>query len=214
MFVAASLIESELLIANKYNTRLDLSEQEMVSCVNRQHSPWNGYGCNGGWVDNNINYVNWKGLNKEASWPYINAQGACNRDTNPSGGDAVQLASGATRVYPASNEQALKNALLTGPVGVLFAAQSDFMNYRGGIYNPARCSDVVNHAILLVGYGRDAASGQWFWKIKNSWGDRWGEGGYARIAMTGDGYGVCAMQRYAYKSASQFSNSYLSEPWQ
>jgi hypothetical protein len=31
---------------------LDLSEQQLVSCVNPSFSPYNGYGCNGGWSDN------------------------------------------------------------------------------------------------------------------------------------------------------------------
>jgi hypothetical protein len=31
---------------------LDLSEQQLVSCVNPTNSPYNGYGCGGGWSDN------------------------------------------------------------------------------------------------------------------------------------------------------------------
>merc|ERR1711956_192312 len=39
---------------------------------------------------------------------------------------------------------------------------------------------VVNHAVTLVGYGTDAAEGD-FWLVKNSWGSSWGEGGYIRL---------------------------------
>ncbi|KAG1681338.1 hypothetical protein FOA52_007386 [Chlamydomonas sp. UWO 241] len=213
MFVAAALIESELLIAGRADGSIDLSEQEMVSCVNTQNSPYKGLGCGGGWIDSNVNYVSWKGLNKESTWPYANSQGACNRVTDPNSGNAVKTSGGATRVSPSRNEQGLKNALQSGPVGVLFNAESSFLNYRGGIYRPSSCGTGVNHAITLVGFGFDAGSNQWFWRIKNSWGQGWGEGGYARIAMIGDGNGVCGMYQWAYKASSSFVNAPLSRPY-
>ena len=41
----------------------------------------------------------------------------------------------------------------------------------------------VNHAVLLVGYGEDTIGGETvkYWIAQNSWGERWGEGGYFRI---------------------------------
>jgi C1A family cysteine protease len=40
--------------------------------------------------------------------------------------------------------------------------------YETGIFND--CNDVLDHAILIVGYRSGMG-----WKIKNSWGANWGE---------------------------------------
>jgi aminopeptidase C len=47
----------------------------------------------------------------------------------------------------------------------------------------------MNHAVLLVGI----VSGNW--KIKNSWGVKWGENGYIRLAP-GNTCGICNNESY------------------
>jgi C1A family cysteine protease len=48
---------------------------------------------------------------------------------------------------------------------------------KSGTFTGCRSTDDVNHAVLLIGYKAGVG-----WKIKNSWGTRWGEGGYAWIS--------------------------------
>ena len=52
--------------------------------------------------------------------------------------------------------------------------------YKSGILGKSCSKNLPNHAVVLVGYGTE--KGVDFWRIKNSWGTDWGEGGFFRIA--------------------------------
>jgi hypothetical protein len=45
---------------------------------------------------------------------------------------------------------------------------------------------VVNHLVVLIGFGRDPEIDAKYWKIQNSWGKRWGEGGHVRMIRQDD----------------------------
>lgn len=62
--------------------------------------------------------------------------------------------------------------------------------YRGGIFNGS-CTNEVNHAMLLVGFGTDSVTGE-YWILKNSWGTWWGDNGYMYLPIT-PGAGYCGM---------------------
>lgn len=106
------------------------------------------------------------------------------------------------------NEELMKiNLVKNGPLAVSFEVYNDFFHYKGGVYvhtglqekfNPF---EITNHAVLLVGYGVDAATGVKFWTVKNSWGTEWGEDGYFRIRRGTD---ECAIESIAVQSFPLF----------
>jgi len=49
------------------------------------------------------------------------------------------------------------------------------------------CGPNINHAVILVGYGKDLVSGLDYWLVRNSWGVSWGEAGYIRLKRTATG---------------------------
>jgi hypothetical protein len=73
--------------------------------------------------------------------------------------------------------------------------------YGGGLVQMEDCppasSDqiaAINHAAVVVGWGVDEESDKPYWLVKNSYGQDWGENGYARLEMSFDpatNYGVC-----------------------
>ena len=64
-----------------------------------------------------------------------------------------------------------------------------------GIYSEKACSaDLLDHALLLVGYGTSADTD--FWTLANSWGTAWGENGYVRVERGVNMCGVASMAAY------------------
>jgi C1A family cysteine protease len=69
--------------------------------------------------------------------------------------------------------------------------------YDSGVFNPYRCNpETLNHAVLNVGFCTDTTDGDYF-IIKNSWGEKWGEKGYFRIART-EGAGTCGINTHVF----------------
>jgi hypothetical protein len=156
-FSTAGMFESILL---KQGISTDLSEQWLVSC-NTQ-----GWGCNGGYFADSY-YLN-PGAVLEGCFRYKAQDLPCKE-----GCDYVYIASSSHNV---SNVSAIKGAIKDyGGVSCAITVTSYFQAYSGGVFN-YDAGGSTNHAVVLVGWDDDRGSNG-AWRLKNSWGKRWGEGG-------------------------------------
>lgn len=72
------------------------------------------------------------------------------------------------------------------------------MILTGGIFIGDDCEqNKPNHNVLIVGYGvTNTPMPEEYWIVKNSWGDNWGEAGYARIARNKNTCGIAMCAKY------------------
>lgn len=88
----------------------------------------------------------------------------------------------------------MKELVAVQPVGVaMHSNQKCLMGYHSGVLRESDClcshadSATVNHAVTLVGYGKNTENNQdecpEYWKIRNSWGPNWGLEGYFKLCI-------------------------------
>lgn len=96
------------------------------------------------------------------------------------------------------SKELFKAGLRSQPLVVGMGVPNEFLSYSEGIYTgPCEASE-INHAMTAVGYGVDEETGLEYAIIRNSWGTRWGEDGYARVALgTPREGGTCFMWSWA-----------------
>ncbi len=60
------------------------------------------------------------------------------------------------------------------------------------MYSEPRChTELLDHGVLVVGYGVDKETGLNYWLVKNSWDVKWGEMGYIKMAK--DQHNACGI---------------------
>lgn len=189
-FASTAAVESQMAI--KTGKLQDISPQDVLDCS--QVEPYENYGCDGGSLEPAYDYIQSKGVVSDESYPYTATTGEkCNAKPEQV---AVQIKSYVT--IEEGDEKALKEALFKiGPIAVgMDASSENWQFYGGGIYYEPDCKSSIenlNHAVTLVGYGEE--NGNKYWIVKNSYGNSWGENGYARIARNETNH--CGIASYA-----------------
>jgi cathepsin L len=120
------------------------------------------------------------GIASAADYPYRTAVGGC---ALAKGTKIAATISGYETVPTGTNaDSGLESAVAGQPVSVAVCATGPaWQFYKSGVITSA-CPAAVNHGVLVVGYGTATDGKTGYWKIKNSWGNTWGEEGYLRIA--------------------------------
>ncbi len=170
-FAGTAAFESQVLIYSGLGE--DLSEQAVVSCNTI------GDNCGGGWMSTAYDLFMDYGAVRESCMPYHEV------DTDPCIQISCDVAATLGGYYAVDNTvDAIKTALLDGPVASAMAACGGFGTYTGGCYEDV-CTE-INHGVLLVGWDDTMCGGAGAWIMKNSWAPSWGVNGYMYIK-----YGTC-----------------------
>ena len=160
-----------------------LSEQQLVDCETVDA------GCGGGMTYNAYTYLCDHKAYLEKDYPYTATDTACTYEESKASDITLSTY---VCVYPQS-PAGMRPAVAQQPVAISIDASSDvFHNYAGGVLDSTDCGLTTNHAVAIVGYGTDEASGLEYWLVRNSWGPDWGVDGFIKIAIT-EGDGICAI---------------------
>jgi C1A family cysteine protease len=160
----------------KYGELMSFSEQQLVDCDNLRNGGSN-HGCNGGLMDTAFEWISQNGgICTEDEYPYVGKsfQKCDTWCANIGGTQIIDFVD----VVPADDIE-MMSALTMQPVAVAIEAdQREFQLYKSGVFM-GDCGVNLDHGVLLVGYGTDG--GDDYYRVKNSWGESWGEGGYIRL---------------------------------
>ncbi|XP_022131212.1 zingipain-2 [Pieris rapae] len=169
-FSAVGSIEGQYAKAHG-TTAFSLSNQQAFDCSSAQN-------CKTGGIPHEVfqNLAGQGGSMREADYPYEGRKNQCRTDKSKiavtvTGGSQLQV----------NDEYSLQDALANyGPLSISICVNDEVTKRRGSrIFTPTTSCPHNNHAVLLVGYGKEGESD--FWIIKNSWGLNWAEQGYVRL---------------------------------
>lgn len=190
---AASVLESAAAKAGR--PLATYSAQQLLDCNNAGQKA-----CQGGSALSALAY--WKNHRSTSaqSYPYANAPtGACRMAS----GNGPRVATTGL-VGPActqgdcaaQNEEDVIQALAQhGPLAVMVDA-TQWQLYQGGVLSAqSGCSsrgESLNHAATLVGY-----SPQGYWLVRGTFGQSWGNSGYAKVAFGSNACGIANFVAFA-----------------
>lgn len=203
------VLSCRLALWSNQGIHLRLSAGKLVLCVGEKH------GCNGGDMYECWKYLKNTGVPSEECVPYNLGSAWSSLYTNRDpvsvpkcqdvvGADGDRCVYGepmrvfrAGRIYSVSGveedggstEDIMREIYLNGPVMAGFYVTQSFLEWNGlGVFSvDPKEKQLFGHAVVLLGWG-DSMDGEPYWLCRNSWGARWGDGGYFRLrrGMSGE----------------------------
>lgn len=168
-------------------------ETQMNITQNTPHSPWafspqhlfscGGGACETGWHPMMaVQFMQRSGVPDENCFPYSSGGDgkdlACSQTCSDAGKRTFKISGYSQPSFFFQDQNAVKEALMKGPLMTSMVVYEDFIFYKSGVYKHSTGSQLGGHAITLMGW--DDANKAWI--VRNSWGEDWGEKGYFRIA--------------------------------
>lgn len=173
---------------------VSLSEQELIDCDKLD------LGCGGGLMDNAFLFAqNSTGFCSEEDYPYVMHKrwlkgcGTLTGECEP-----VEHTRVASFEDVENTVEALMAAIAEQPVSVAIQAdQQSFQFYRSGVFDDPACGNDLDHGVTAVGYGT-SEDGKDYFKVRNSWGGTWGDGGYILMSRSSENVnGTCGILGFA-----------------
>lgn len=88
-------------------------------------------------------------------------------------------------------DQMKSELFANGPISCGVHVTEAFESYDGTyIYSEKVRFPLINHEISVVGYGKDAETGEEYWIGRNSWGTYWGDYGFFYMSMYEDNLAI------------------------
>lgn len=182
---ATGALEMHLELATGEAT--ELSYEHLVDCVPNPLMCGGQGGCDGATAELAYGYVQEHGISLSSAYPD-------ERKCRPDVAELITIA-GFVQL-PANRADPLLHVLSTvGPATVTVYANDGWFHYGSGVFDGCPEDAVLNHGVLLVGYGLDAQLRKPYWLIRNSWGSAWGEDGHIRLLRHEGDSEYCGIDR-------------------